>query len=74
MLDRQPANRPAPGTVIVTGKGLSGEDTEAFFTSLDLGLTLLRPARKDEKAPRYFPNSENHQVRAGQLRLTRSLT
>ena len=46
MLDRQPANRPAPGTVIVTDKGLSGEDTEAFFASPDLGLTLVRPARK----------------------------
>jgi hypothetical protein len=56
MLERQPANRPAPGTAIVTGKGLSGEDTEAFFTSPDLGLTLIRPARKDGKQPRYFPN------------------
>ena len=27
----QPANRPAPGTAIVTDKSLSGEDTEAFF-------------------------------------------
>jgi hypothetical protein len=64
MLDRQPANRPVPGTVIVTGKGLSGEDTEAFFASPDLGLTLLRPARKDEKAPRYFPNWLRQRVEA----------
>ncbi len=28
MLERQPANRPAPGTAIVTDKGLSGEGTE----------------------------------------------
>jgi hypothetical protein len=56
MLEHQPANRPAPGTAIVTDKGLSGEDTEAFFASPDLGLTLIRPARKDEKTPRYFPN------------------
>ena len=56
MLEHQPANRPAPGTAIVTDKGLSGEDTEAFFASPDLGLTLIRPARKDEKDPRYFPN------------------
>jgi hypothetical protein len=56
MLERQPANRPRPGTAIVTDKGLSGEDTEAFFTSPELGLTLIRPARKDEQAPRYFPN------------------
>ena len=64
MLDRQPANRPAPGTVIVTDKGLSGEDTEAFFASPDLGLTLLRPARKDEKAPRCFPNWLRQRVEA----------
>ena len=51
MLTDQPANRPAPGTAIVTDKGLSGEDTEAFFASPDLGLTLIRPARKDEKTP-----------------------
>ena len=64
MLDRQPANRPVPGTVIVTDKGLSGEDTEAFFASPDLGLTLIRPARKDEKAPRYFPNWLRQRVEA----------
>jgi hypothetical protein len=51
MPERQPASRPAPGTAIVTNKGLSGEDTEAFFASPDLGLTLIRPARKDEKTP-----------------------
>jgi hypothetical protein len=56
MLRDQPANRPAPGTAIVTGKGLSGEDTEEFFAGPDLGLALIRPARKDEKQPRYFPN------------------
>jgi hypothetical protein len=55
-LQRQPANRPAPGSVIVTGKGLSGQDTEAFFAGQDLQLTLIRPARKDEKQPRPFPN------------------
>ena len=56
MLEHQPANRPAPGTAIVTDRGLSGEDTEAFFAGPDLRLTLIRPARKDEKQPRYFPN------------------
>ena len=64
MLERQPANRPAPGTAIVTGKGLAGQDTEAFFASPDLGLTLLRPARKDEKAPRCFPNWLRQRVEA----------
>jgi hypothetical protein len=56
MLERQPANRPAPGTAIVTDKGLSGEDTEAFFASPCPGPGLIRPARKDEKEPRYFSN------------------
>jgi len=55
MLDRQPANRPAPGTAIVVGKGLPGEDAEAFFARPELGLTLVRPARKDETIPRLFP-------------------
>jgi hypothetical protein len=30
-LERQPANRPAPGTAVVTDKGLSGQETEEFF-------------------------------------------
>jgi hypothetical protein len=64
MLDRQPANRPAPGTVIVTDKGLSGQDTEAFLASPGLELTLVRPARKDEKAPRYFPSWLRQRVEA----------
>jgi len=31
MLRDQPANRPAPGTAVITGKGLSGERTGEFF-------------------------------------------
>ena len=64
MLQDQPANRPPPGTAVVTDKGLSGEDFEDFFTSDDLGLTLIRPARKDEKQPRYFPNWLRQRVEA----------
>src|SRR5258705_9938137 len=64
MLQHQPANRPAPGTAVVTDKGLSGEDTEAFFASDKLGLTLIRPARKDEKEPRSFPNWLRQRVEA----------
>jgi hypothetical protein len=64
MLQRQPANRPAPGTTIVTDKGLSGEGTEAFFASPDLRLTLIRPARNDEKTPRDFPNWLRQRVEA----------
>jgi hypothetical protein len=55
-LQRQPANRPAPGTAVVTDKGLSGQGTEEFFAGDSLGLTLIRPARKDDKQPRPFPN------------------
>ena len=64
MLQRQPANRPAPGTAIVTDKGLSGEDTEAFFASPGLSLTLIRPARNDEQTPRSFPNWLRQRVEA----------
>jgi hypothetical protein len=64
MLQDQPANRPAPGTAVVTDKGLSGEETEEFFASDDLRLALIRPARKDEKQPRYFPNWLRQRVEA----------
>src|ERR1700685_1482096 len=37
-LERQPANRPAPGTAVVTDKGLSGQGTEEFFAGDSLGL------------------------------------
>src|SRR5258706_16421893 len=60
MLQHQPANRPAPGTAVVTDKCLSGECTEAFFASDELGLTLICPARKGEKEPRSFPNWWRH--------------
>ncbi len=63
MLEHQPANRPAPGTAIVTDKGLAGEDTEAFFAGPDLRLALIRPARKDEQ-PRPFPNWLRQRVEA----------
>jgi hypothetical protein len=29
-LERQPANRPAPGTAVVTDRGLSRQETEEF--------------------------------------------
>ena len=62
LLTHQAANRPAPGTTVVTDKGLSGEDTERLFAGL--GLTLIRPARKDEKPPRPFPNWLRQRVEA----------
>ena len=49
----------------MTDKGLSGEDTEAFFAGPDLGLALVRPARKDEKTPRYFPNWLRQRIATG---------
>jgi hypothetical protein len=64
MLQRQPANRPRPGTDIVTDKGLSGQDTEDFFASPGLELALIRPARTDEKAPRHFPSWLRQRVEA----------
>jgi hypothetical protein len=64
MLKDQPANRPAPGTAVVTDKGLSGEDFEDFMSGPDLGLALIRPARKDEKTPRDFPNWLRQRVEA----------
>jgi len=63
MLTDQPASRPAPGTAVITDKGLAGEETEEFFAGPDLGLTLVRPARKDEK-PRPFPNWLRQRVEA----------
>ncbi|MGO8886089.1 MAG: IS982 family transposase [Streptosporangiaceae bacterium] len=64
MLEDQPANRPAPRTAVVTDKGFSGDDLEEYLTGEDLGLTLLRPARKDEKAPRPFPDWLRQRVEA----------
>jgi len=64
MLEHQPANRPAPGTAVVTDKGLSGEDTGEFFARPELGLTLIRPARKDGTEPRDFPNWLRQRVEA----------
>jgi hypothetical protein len=63
-LERRPANRPEPGTIMVTDQGLSGEDFEDFLAGEDLGLTLIRPARKDDKQPRPFPNWLRQRVEA----------
>jgi len=64
MREDQSANRPAPGTAVVTDKGLAGADTGEFFAGPDLGLVLIRPARKDEKQPRQFPNWLRQRVEA----------
>jgi hypothetical protein len=64
LLKDHPANRPAPGTAVVTDQGLAGQETETFFASPDLGLALIRPARKDDKEPRSFPNWPRQRVEA----------
>jgi len=61
-LTRQPANRPALGTAVVTDKGLAGQGSEDFFAALDL--VLIRPARRDEKQPRPFPNWLRQRIEA----------
>lgn len=63
MLETRPANRPAPGTAVVTGKGLAGEDTEEFFASPGLDLILIRPSRKDEQS-RPFSNWLRQRIEA----------
>jgi hypothetical protein len=62
MLTRQPANRPAAHTAVITDKGLSGHGTEEFFAGLDL--QLIRPARRDEHDPHTFPNWLRQRVEA----------
>jgi hypothetical protein len=64
LLAQQPANRPARGSAVVCDKGLAGADTQAFFASPGLDLTLIRPARKDETAPRLFPNWLRQRIEA----------
>jgi hypothetical protein len=64
MLTDQPANRPPPGTAIVTAKGLAGQDTAQFFATPQLNLTLIRPARKDERPARSFPNWLRQRIEA----------
>jgi len=61
-LTHRPVNRPDPGTIVVTDKGLSGADVEEFFTGLHL--TLVRPARRDENIPRPFPNWLRQRIEA----------
>lgn len=62
MLTARPANRLLRGTTIVADKGFAGHDFEEFLAGL--GITLVRPARKDERSPRYFPNWLRQRVEA----------
>ena len=62
LMDGRPANRPPPGSAVVTDKGLAGQATEGFFA--ELGLWLLRPARTDEPDPGLFPNWLRQRIEA----------
>ena len=62
-LERQPANRPRPARRR-HGQGPVRQETEEYFAGPDLGLALIRPARKDEKQPRPFPNWLRQRVEA----------
>jgi Transposase DDE domain len=64
MLTGQPANRPRQGTAIVADKGFAGADFEEYLAGPDLNLTLVRPARRNEKDPGTFPNWLRQRVEA----------
>jgi Transposase DDE domain len=64
MLQGQPANCPRPGTAIVADKGFAGDDFEKFLAGPDMDLTLVRPARKNEKDRAIFPNWLRQRVEA----------
>ncbi len=61
-LELQLANRPAPGTAVVTDKGLSGQGTEELFTGDGLRLTLIRHTRQPT-----HPNPRSSSRRASRL-------
>ena len=62
LLQDVPANRPAPGTLLVGDKGFAGRDFQAALAGLELG--ILRPARTDEPDPGVFPNWLRQRVEA----------
>lgn len=62
ILTGQSANQPPAQTAVVTDKGLSGQGTEELFT--ELGLHLIRPARRDEHDTGVFPNWLRQRVEA----------
>jgi hypothetical protein len=59
MFKRHPANRQHPGTVIVTGQGLRRRGLRRLPRQ-----PATRPARKDEKQSRCFPNWLRQRVEA----------
>jgi hypothetical protein len=62
MLGGVPANRPAPGTLLVGDKGFAGCDFQTALAELALG--ILRPARTDEPDVGVFPNWLRQRIEA----------
>jgi hypothetical protein len=62
MLQAVPANRPAPGTLLVADKGFAGHDFQTALAGLDLA--LVRPARTDEPQVGGFPNWLRQRIEA----------
>jgi hypothetical protein len=62
MLGGVPANRPAPGTLLVGDKGFAGRAFQTALAGLELG--ILRPARTDEPDPGVFPNWLRQRIEA----------
>jgi hypothetical protein len=62
MLGGVPANRPAPGTLLVADKGFAGREFQTALAGLELG--ILRPARTDEPDPGVFPNWLRQRIEA----------
>jgi hypothetical protein len=62
MLGGVPANRPAPGTLLVSDKGFAGRDFQAALAALEL--VVVRPARADESDPGVFPNWLRQRIEA----------
>jgi hypothetical protein len=62
LLQQVPANRPAPGTLLVGDKGLAGGDFQVALAGMELA--LVRPARKDEPDLGVFPNWLRQRVEA----------
>ena len=62
LLEQVPANRPAPGTLLVADKGFAGGGFKVALAGLDLA--LVRPARADEPDPGVFPNWLRQRIEA----------
>jgi hypothetical protein len=62
LLQQLPANRPAPGTLLVGDKGLAGGDFQVALAGMELA--LLRPARRDEPDLGVFPNWLRQRIEA----------